>query len=210
MRWTRQEVRHSTFLSWLLNPRETHGLGSYCLRTFLKRIAHYTAASSTTPSVIEIDSWNLDGAVVTTEWRGVDILVQDDTNRFVAVFENKIDSGEHSDQLRRYRADVEVHFPQHKRLFSYLTIEGDPPTGYIRRGIEIAQFIQDTSVEGVSRSAQRPGTRTYAEMVRRHIVEDSEIQQLCRAIYAKHQKALDPIFEHWPDRAGQVSEIWKR
>ena len=25
MRWTRQEVKHSTFLSWLLNPRETHG-----------------------------------------------------------------------------------------------------------------------------------------------------------------------------------------
>lgn len=26
MRWTRQETRHSTFLAWLLNPRETHGL----------------------------------------------------------------------------------------------------------------------------------------------------------------------------------------
>jgi hypothetical protein len=117
MRWTRQEVKHSTFLSWLLNPRETHGLGSYCVRAFLKRVARYSAASPTTPSVIDIDSWDLDGAVVTAEWRGVDILVQDDVNRFVAVFENKIDSGEHSDQLRRYKADVEVHFPQHKKLF---------------------------------------------------------------------------------------------
>jgi hypothetical protein len=44
-------------------------------------------------------------------------------------------------------------------------------------------------------------------MVRRHIVEDSEIQQLCRAIYAKHQKALDLIFEHRPDRAALVSEM---
>jgi hypothetical protein len=135
MRWTRQEVKHSTFLSWLLNPRETHGLGSYCLRMFLKRVARYSLPSSATPSVIEIDSWILDSAVVTAEWRGVDILVQDDVNRFVAVFENKIDSGEHSNQLRRYRADVEAHFPQHKKLFSYLTIEGDPPTdeGYIPR-----------------------------------------------------------------------------
>jgi len=147
MRWTRQEVKHSTFLSWLLNPRETHGLGSYCLRTFLKRIARYSPVSPTTPSVIEIDSWHLDGAIVTAEWRGVDILVQDDANRFVAVFENKIDSGEHSDQLRRYKTDVEAHFPHHKKLFSYLTIEGDPPTdeGYIPIGyIEIALFIQDT------------------------------------------------------------------
>jgi hypothetical protein len=38
-------------------------------------------------------------------------------------------------------------------------------------------------------------------------VEDSEIQQLCRAIYAKHQKALDLIFEHRPDRAALVSEM---
>jgi hypothetical protein len=212
MRWTRQEVKHSTFLSWLLNPRETHGLGSYCIRTFLKRVARYSAASPATPSVVEIDSWNLDGVVVTTEWRGIDILVQDDTNRFVAVFENKIDTGEHSDQLRRYRGDVEVHFPQHKKLFSYLTIEGDPPTdeGYIPIGyVEIAQFIDDT----LRRRGEQVGLdvqsflRQYADMVRRHIVEDSEIQQLCRAIYAKHQKALDLIFEHRPDRAALVSEM---
>ena len=34
MRWTRQEVRHTTFLAWLLNPPKTHGLGPCCLRAF--------------------------------------------------------------------------------------------------------------------------------------------------------------------------------
>ena len=33
----RQEIRHSAFLSWLLDPTETHGLGDYWLRQFLKR-----------------------------------------------------------------------------------------------------------------------------------------------------------------------------
>jgi hypothetical protein len=212
MRWTRQEVKHSTFLAWLLNPQETHGLGPYCLRAFLKKVARYSSPSATTPSVIDIDSWNLDGAVVTAEWRGIDIFVQDDANRFVAVFENKIDSAEHSDQLVRYRADVEGHFPQHRKLFSYLTIEGDPPTdeGYIPIGyVEIAQFIQDT----LTRRGEQIGPEVrsfleqYAEMVRRDIVEDSEIQQLCEAICAKHQKALDLIFQHVPDRTAALSDV---
>jgi PD-(D/E)XK nuclease superfamily protein len=168
-------------------------------------------ASPTTPSVIEIDSWNLDGALITAKWRGIDILVQDDANRFVAVFEHKIDSGDHSDQLRRYKADVEAHFPEHKKLFSYLTIEGDPPTdeGYILIGyVEIAQFIQDTLIRRGEQIGPdvRSFLEQYVEMVRRHIVEDSAIQQLCRAIYATHQKALDLLFEHRPDRAALISE----
>jgi PD-(D/E)XK nuclease superfamily protein len=210
MRWTRQEVKHSTFLAWLLNPRETHRLGSYCLRTFLKRVARYSQ-NSDSPSVIDLDSWDLDGATVSVEWRGIDVFVQDDVNRFVAVFENKIDSGEHSDQLRRYRTDVIGHFPEHKKLFSYLTIEGDPATdeGYIPIGYsEVAQFIRDT----LARRGEQIGPEVrsfleqYAEMIRRHIVEDSEVQQLCRAIYSKHQKALDLIWEHRPDRAAMVSD----
>ena len=37
-------------------------------------------------------------------------------------------------------------------------------------------------------------------------MEDSEIQRLCRAIYSKHQKALDLVFEHRPDRAASLAE----
>ena len=34
----RQEIRHSAFLRWLLDPTETHGLGDYWLRQFLKKV----------------------------------------------------------------------------------------------------------------------------------------------------------------------------
>ena len=34
LRVSSQEIRHSNFLAWLLNPKGSHGLGSY----FLKRI----------------------------------------------------------------------------------------------------------------------------------------------------------------------------
>src|SRR5688572_19035305 len=70
MRWTRQETRHSAFLAWLLNPKETHGLGSYCLQTLLKRVARYSAAERNAPSVIDVDAWKFDACAVTVEWRG--------------------------------------------------------------------------------------------------------------------------------------------
>jgi len=31
------ELKHSVFLSWLLDPSETHGLGDYFLKIFLRK-----------------------------------------------------------------------------------------------------------------------------------------------------------------------------
>lgn len=39
----------------------------------------------------------------------------------------------------------------------------------------------------------------YAAMLRRYIMSDSEIEQLCRKIYQAHRHALDRIFEYLPD-----------
>ena len=47
----------------------------------------------------------------------------------------------------------------------------------------------------------------YAEMLRRHLVTESEISELCRRIYSKHKQALDLIYEHRPDRQQIVREL---
>ena len=46
----------------------------------------------------------------------------------------------------------------------------------------------------------------YVTMVRRRVMPDREIQELCRRIYRKHQVALDLIFEHRPDRQGEIRD----
>ena len=38
LKLTRAEIRHSTFLAWLLDPNETHGLNDFFLKEFLKKI----------------------------------------------------------------------------------------------------------------------------------------------------------------------------
>ncbi len=37
---TQQEIRHSNFLGWLLDPNETHGFGNAFLIRFLRLVTH--------------------------------------------------------------------------------------------------------------------------------------------------------------------------
>lgn len=213
LNWTRQELRHSAFLRWLLDPSETHGLGSYFLRLFLKRAASQTEGlGGTFPSVIELDSWDYSSAQVVQEWNNIDVLIHDESIPFVGVIETKIDTAEHSSQLSRYRSIVAENFPAAKKLFVFLTIGGDPPSddNYVSLSYaEIASLIDDVTTrrEDQLSTEVRSFLQHYAEMLWRHIVEDSEIQEICRQIYKTHKRALDVIFEHRPDRALQVSEF---
>lgn len=50
----------------------------------------------------------------------------------------------------------------------------------------------------------------YTEMLRRHIVGDSEIARLSREIYEKHRRAIDLIYEHIPDRRDSIRQIFEK
>lgn len=210
MRWTRQETRHSSFLRWLLDPSETHGLGDYFLRQFLKRIASLSSQTSEL-SVVDLDSWVYVGAQVQAEWNNIDLLIRDDQHKVIVVVENKVDSDEHSDQLNRYRALIEKQFPSHKKLFVYLTIAGGEASdqSFLAMGYaELVRLVQDVIAR--RHDQLHPDVagfmKFYVEMLRRHIVEDSEVHVLCEKIYKTHRRALDILFEYKPDRASELKE----
>jgi hypothetical protein len=207
-----QELRHSDFLAFLLNPAENHGLGDIFLKKFLMRLL--IEAQDSPLSAIEIDVVNLQGAEVQREWRNIDILIQDPVNRLVCAIENKVDTTEHSDQLRRYREIVGREFAGQRSIFIYLTPEGDEPSDENYLSFSYAQMAEliDTVCQAY-KSTLKPDVFTlmthYPKMLRRHIVSDSEIAQLCRKIYQKHQRALDLIFEHLPDRQLEIANKLK-
>lgn len=212
MRWTRQEIRHSSFLRWLLDPTETHGLRGYFLRAFLKRVVRDSPpVQRDTPSVFDVDGWEFNRTQVVQEWESIDLLVRDDGDGFVALVENKVDAAEHSDQLQRYRAVVERQFPKHKKVFVYLTVEASAPSddSYVAVShAEIASLVEMTlsrKRDQLSDEVKR-FLEQYVEMVRRQIVEDSQVQELCRRIYEKHRRALDVLFENRPDRISEISD----
>ena len=71
-------------------------------------------------------------------------------------------------------------------------------------------FIPQSMLAQTRGSVIGPDVRTimehYSKMLRRHIVNDSEIAELCRQIYRKHQSALDLIFQYRPDLQDQVRQ----
>lgn len=210
----RQEVRHSDFLAFLLNPQQNHGLGD----VFLKRLLQQAlgAGGRTLPIMpLDLDIWSLDEVLVLREWQNIDLLLLDKPHHFAIIIENKIESHEHSNQLQRYRQVVQTHYPDWSIIGLYLTTDGELPSDESYLPVSYSVICQ--VLEGLARSrASTLGPEVlmaithYTQMVRRHIVGDSEIAELCRRIYQKHQRALDLIYEYRPDRQSEIREVLER
>lgn len=210
----RQELRHSDFLAFLLDPRQNHRLSDAFVRRLLQKIL--IAAKDLAPSLspVHLDSWDLGRIEVRREWQNIDILLVDQPNRLVVVIENKIDSTEHSGQLGKYLRLVGAEYPapEWQWLAVYLTPDGEDPseTDYLPADYGLVADAVEAVAES-RRPALDPAVHAvlvhYARMLRRHIVTDSEIADLCRRIYRRHQRALDLIFEHRPDQLADVQTI---
>jgi hypothetical protein len=208
-----QEIRHSNFLAWLLDPSETHGLSDYFTNLFLKLALKNSTGSNSKLSIFDIETFDLTDVKVYREWHNIDVLLVDEANQFVCVIENKIDSSEHSGQLAKYRKEVESHFHDYKNIFIYLTVQGESPESnpeYISvRHKEIVSLI-DTLLQ--RRKSQMNDDvvlfiQHYTEMLKRYIMEESEVQVLCEMLYKKHQKALELIYKYRPDIYSDVQVI---
>ncbi|MFE1747425.1 PD-(D/E)XK nuclease family protein [Coleofasciculus sp. H7-2] len=213
----RQEIRHSNFLAFLLNPSGTHRLGDTFLKRFLKRILLNVEKPQVSP--VEIDVANLLDAEVRREWKNIDVLVYSPSSRVVCVIENKVGSQEHSDQLRRYREIILKEFKGYRHIFIYLTPEGQTPVSeddskvwLVHSYDKIAELIDDTCRRYQSTIGSEIYTLMshYSSLIRRHIAKDSEIAELCRKIYKQHKQALDLIYEHRPNLASEVADFAKK
>ena len=211
IRAVRQEVRHSDFLTFLLNPRERHGLGAAFARQMLLT-AVQASESEASITAIDLALWELDDLQVLREWQNIDILLLDETHHFAVIIENKVGSGEHSGQLSRYWRIVQGRYPGWRIMGLFLTPDGrDPSDGrYIPLDYDL---IHDLVMEIAKTRASTLGAdvqtlmRHYAQMLRRHIMPDSDIAQLAQRIYKKHQRALDLIFEHRPDLQSELADF---
>ena len=98
LKLSRTEIRHSNMISWLLNPLDSHGLGDSFLRALIRIIIRNGTYGDIEP--IELMTTNLNDLVVLREWENIDIFLY--TNEFAIAIENKVDSGEHDNQLEKY------------------------------------------------------------------------------------------------------------
>ena len=162
-------------------------------------------------NAIEIDVTDLDGLEVRREWRNLDLLLVEKDKKILIVIENKIDSSEGDNQLKTYSKRVNSLYPEYRKLKIFLTPEGREPSQddwlpYSYREIQnqLEKIIE--SKKTVVGDEILSLVTHYNEMLRRHILTDSEIIELCQTIYKNHKDALDLIFENKPDLQLDLSE----
>lgn len=200
-----QEIRHSNFLAWLLDPNETHNLLEYFTTLFLKLATYNNTNPAVEVDLFDIDTLDLSKMQVLREWNNIDVFLVDDEQKIACAIENKVDSKEHSNQLQRYRELVESNYPDYKKIFIFLTVHGEEaenekvyiPISY-RQVSDLITRLLDRKESQLSEEVV-VFIKHYNDMIKRYIMEESEVQELCEKLYKKHKKALDLIFKHKPD-----------
>ena len=92
-------------------------------------------------------------------------------------------------------------YPEYRKVFVFLTLDGSEASRDGWLNLSYAQVIECLSELVTDYGHQIPpsariGIEHYITLFKRYFMEDTEIAELCRRIYKKHQKALDLIFEH--------------
>ena len=206
---TRTEIRHSNMLSWLLNPRENHGLSDRIIKGFIQYVVNSFSGHS---NIFDLLLMDCSDSKVLREWKNIDILVVSDANEFVLCIENKIDSSEQGDQLNKYRKIIEEHYSKYRKMFVYLSPAGSESSdldnwcsmGYL----DVMLIIENACKKVVLNRDSEFLINNYTDIIRRKIVGDDRLTEICAQIYAKHQKALDLIFENRPDQSAEISKVF--
>ncbi len=215
LRLEHYEIRHSNMLAWLLDPKESHGLDDVFLRRWLMRVLH--DFNNTDLQTIQVMSWEIRSVEVRREWKNIDVLVVitlGDGEKWVIALENKVGFKQGKAQLSRYQKKIDDEFNDtHRRLFIFLTRDGEQPAedakdylmadyGQIHRALKDSLGIK-SPVLGFEPKIL---IENYRRLLEEQFMEDSEIANLARKIYAQHKEALDLIIEHKPDWIRDLSD----
>lgn len=200
---TNAEIRHSNFLAWLLDPNGNHGMGDKFLREFVSKLGQR-----------EVVPENVTVCIVRREWQHIDLLVLCQKEKYLLCVENKVFSGEHDNQLRRYRDMLLEEYPGYTMSFAFLSPDGIAPLS-----ADDQQYWQPVSYADIldaiesakGGSALLPEVNMlldhYTAAVRRHIVGDDNIKKLCQDFYDRHKEVLDTIYENCKTSLNPICEV---
>jgi hypothetical protein len=127
---SKKELPHSNFLAWFFNVNESHNLGDYVIKEFIKiyfqenELSNFGNKSSL--SVFEFALMNFDDLEVRREHKNIDLILISQKNQLCIVVENKIKSSEKNGQLDRYKKYIEEDsaYKNFKyKIYIYLSLE---------------------------------------------------------------------------------------
>jgi len=207
---TNNELKHSNMLAFLLNPNEKHGLDDQLIIQFTH---HYVNNTPVNKDALQLLLKDFNDGYVLREYRNIDLLFISESTKTIIAIENKIWSAESRYQLNKYKKILISEFNpnEYQHLYFFLT-----PYGHEASKEEWIPLSYSHIIDFLEKSIQFKQTKInvfmsefinqYIELLRRYIVEDTQLEKICREIYSKHRDALDLIFEYRPDSYSEVSD----
>jgi hypothetical protein len=204
----------SNILAWLLNPRETHGLGDDFMRRFLMIAARNSSASS---AIAPLTGMDLSDMEVYREYvlpgggglDRADILLRSQASKILVLVENKVWSSEGLDQTQRYKdaADL-LRRPDKSVMLIYLAPPFAAPPGstafipcdYQEIATLLREFMHDhDGMDSRTRNLILDWTQTI-ERAFDMDPESQELQGLCRELWqnTSYRDALELLVRYRP------------
>ncbi|EMF0059390.1 PD-(D/E)XK nuclease family protein [Enterococcus hirae] len=211
LKLSKNEIRHSNFLAFLFAPNETHNLSDEFFKMFLKR---YIDSNDDTKAAINYFDALLNSyedLIVYRENNNIDILLVSEKNKIVVCIENKILSSESRGQLNKYQRYIERNYSNYKKIFVFLTPDGNEPTNPIWGIVtykDIVEILEQLMQKNSMEKKVYYLIKDYVDILRRDVGMDDEIKEIVRKIYQQHKEALDLIFENIPDNLSLMSELY--
>ena len=180
------EIRHSNFLAWILDPYETHNLGSpFCKKLIQELFPEF--------------SGEINDISIIRERHNIDILIE--CSNDILVIENKIKSKDHFKQLQKYREKIEdiKDYRQKKKHYSYLTLRGEEPTdtsegkywrivSYEKLVKKLEELIND--IQGTLDSKDFNFINNYIFSLQAYSLKNHEIHHLAKSLSNKYKEEL--------------------
>ena len=161
---------------------------------------------------------NLSSFNIYRERYNIDILLVSSEAKIVIAIENKVDANEHAygntknSQLKVYSDTLAKHYGAYTKIMVYLTPDGDEPTEEDWVVMDYRDIHDVLTAVVINKENDLPDEskvliNNYIEIIKKQIIMDKDLVQLCNDIYRKHRIALDLIYENIDDRTLQISKI---
>jgi hypothetical protein len=221
LRVSHKELQHSNFIAWFFNPNETHNLGDFALKEFIKiyfkENQFKNLGNESGLSVFDFVQLDFDDLEIRREYKNIDLIFLSSENQFCIVIENKINSTEKKGQLEKYRKIIEEEYSDYRhKIYIYLSLKEQQISEseqdfYVRLNYDhIIKLIEQV----VSSQRLKLASKTkfvfeqYLQTLRSMLNKNEEIEKIAQQLYKKYKSAFDLVFKY-SDPSGN-SEIWSK
>lgn len=215
-----KELPHSNFLAWFFNANESHNLGDYALKEFIKIYFQENQlsdlGSKSSLSVFDFALMDFQDLEVRREHKNIDLILISPKNELCIIVENKIKSTEQNNQLIRYKKYIETEsvYKNFKyKIYIYLSLDNQQIDNedYIEINYEniiklIDRLLSNQKINIADKT--KFVFQQYLQTLKSMTNQNEQIEIIAKNLYNKYKSAFDLVFKYAsPEDNG---EVWNK